>query len=143
MFLLEIKEICNSLSVTYKLLLEKANIYSMCVRVKDHMINLVRNDNGTFSFDDIMKAIMKRDFTNNNIKIKNQYFLNKIKPIRNIYDYFNYSYSKALKLRQGFESFNDKYTNKMIYWLPMSTIDYTYKLIKKKLRLFKSYKWDK
>lgn len=34
--------------------------------------------------DDIMKAIMKRDFTNNNIKIKKQYFLNKIKPIRNI-----------------------------------------------------------
>lgn len=126
------KGICNSLSVIYKLLLEKANIYSMCVCVKGHMINLVQNDNGTFSFDDVTKAIMKRDFTNNNIKIKNQYFLNMIKPIGNIYDYFNYSYSKALKLRQGLESFNDRYTNKMIYWLPISTIDYAYKLIKKR-----------
>jgi len=118
--------------VIYKLLLEKANIYSMCVCVKGHMINLVQNDNGTFSFDDVTKAIMKRDFTNNNIKIKNQYFLNMIKPIGNIYDYFNYSYSKALKLRQGLESFNDRYTNKMIYLLPISTIDYAYKLIKKR-----------
>ncbi len=66
------------------------------------------------------------------IKIKNQYFLNMIKPIGNIYDYFNYSYSKALKLRQGLESFNDRYKNKMIYWLPISTIDYAYKLIKKR-----------
>ena len=126
------KGICNSLSVIYKLLLEKANIYSMCVCVKGHMINLVQNDNGTFSFDDVTKAIMKRDFTNNNIKIKNQYFLNMIKPIGNIYDCFNYSYSKALKLRQGLESFNDRYKNKMIYWLPISTIDYAYKLIKKR-----------
>lgn len=99
------KGICNSLSVIYKLLLEKANIYSMCVCVKGHMINLVQNDNGTFSFDDVTKVIIKRDFTNNNIKIKNQCFLNMIKPIGNIYDYFNYSYSKALKLRQGLESF--------------------------------------
>lgn len=126
------KGICNSLSVVYKLLLEKANIYSMCVCVKGHMINLVQNDNGTFSFDDVTKAIMKIDFIDNNIKIKNKLFLNMIRPIGNIYDYFNYSYNTALKLGQGIEPFNNKYTNEKIYFLPISTIDYVYKLIKKK-----------
>ena len=74
------KGICNSLAVIYKLLLEKANIYSMCVCIKGHMINLVQNDNDTFSFDDVTKAIMKRDFKNSNLEIKNSTFLNMIKP---------------------------------------------------------------
>ena len=126
------KGICNSLSVIYKLLLEKANIYSMCVCIKGHMINLVQNDDDTFSFDDVTKAIMKRDFENNNLEINNLDFLNMIKPVGDIYDYFNYSYDTALKLGQGKEDFTNKYTNEKIYWLPISTIDYVYKLIKKR-----------
>lgn len=126
------KGICNSLAVIYKLLLEKANIYSMCVCIKGHMINLVQNDDDTFSFDDVTKAIMKRDFKNNNLEINNLDFLNMIKPVGDIYDYFNYSYDAALKLGQGKEKFTNKYTNEKIYWLPISTIDYAYKLIKKR-----------
>ena len=125
------KGICNSLAVVYKLLLEKANIYSMCVCVKGHMINLVQNDNNTFSFDDVTKGIMKKDFNNNNISIKDQKFLDIIYPIGDIYDYYNYSYKKAKKLGQGLQTFNNRYTNKKIRWLPISTIDYAYKLIKK------------
>ena len=55
-----------------------------------------------------------------------------IKPVGDIYDYFNYSYDAALKLGQGKEKFTNKYTNEKIYWLPISTIDYVYKLIKKR-----------
>lgn len=81
------------MSVIYKLLLEKVNMYSMGVCVKNHTID---------------KTYQK-----------------------NIYNYFNYSYSKALILRLDLELFNDRYTNKMICWPSMSTIDYAYKLIKK------------
>lgn len=104
----------------------------MCVCIKGHMINLVQNDDDTFSFDDVTKAIMKRDFKNNNLEINNSDFLNMIKPVGDIYDYFNYSYDAALKLGQGKEKFTNKYTNEKIYWLPISTIDYVYKLIKKR-----------
>ena len=114
------------------LIRKKANIYSMCVCIKGHMINLVQNDDDTFSFDDVTKAIMKRDFNNNNLEINNLDFLNMIKPVGDIYDYFNYSYDAALKLGQGKEKFTNKYTNEKIYWLPISTIDYVYKLIKKR-----------
>ncbi|MBE6153607.1 MAG: hypothetical protein E7166_05225 [Firmicutes bacterium] len=137
------KGICNSLSVIYKLLLEKANIYSMCVCIKGHMINLVQNDNGTFSFDDVTKGIMKKDFNNDNIEIKSLKFLDMIRPIGDVYDYFNYSYSTALKLGQGIEFFSNKYTKETIYWLPVSTIDYAYKLIKKKNYDYLNLKNDK
>lgn len=125
------KGICNSLAVVYKLLLEKANIYSMCVCMKGHMINLVQNENGTFSFDDVTKGIMKRDFNNDNVSIKEKKFLDMIYPIGNIDDYFNYSYEKAKLLGQGIQPFNDRHTNKEVNWLPISTIDYAYKPIKK------------
>lgn len=137
------KGICNSLSVIYKLLLEKANIYSMCVCMKGHMINLVQNDNDTFSFDDVTKGIMRRDFNNDSVEIKIKEFLDMIRPVGDIYDYFNYSYSTALKLGQGIESFNNKYTNEIVYWLPISTIDYAYKLIKKKNYDYLNLKNDK
>ena len=125
------KGICNSLAVVYKLLLEKANIYSMCVCMKGHMINLVQNENGTFSFDDVTKGIMKRDFNNDNVSIKEKRFLDMIYPIGNIDDYFNYSYEKAKLYGQGIQPFSDRHTNKEVNWLPISTIDYAYKLIKK------------
>ena len=125
------KGICNSLAVTYKLILEKCGIYSMCVCMKGHMINLVQNYDGTFSFDDITKAIMKKDFNNDNVCVKVNEFLDMIRPVGDIYDYFNYSFEKAIKLGQGKETFVNRYTNQHVNWLPISTIDYVYKLIKK------------
>ena len=130
--LLNKKGICNSLAVTYKLLLEKFNIYSLCVCIKGHMLNLVYNDNGTFSFDDITKAIMAKDFKEDNIKIKDNFFLELIRPKGEEYDYFDYDYKKALRLEQGTTAFKNKYTEENIYWLPMSTIDYVYRLIRKR-----------
>ncbi len=124
--------ICNSLAVVYKLLLEKAGIYAMCVCVKGHMIDLVQNDDYTFSFDDVTKAIMKKDFELDQVSVKVPAFLELIRPVGEIYDYFNYSYKKAIELGQGIQPFKHRRTNEDIYWLPMSTIDYVYRLIKKR-----------
>lgn len=60
------KGICNAISQVYKLLLEKVNIYSMCVVTTDgttvpHQLNLVFNkEENTFSFDDITSVIVDR-----------------------------------------------------------------------------------
>ena len=115
----------------------------MCICMKGHMINLVQNCNGTFSFDDVTKAIMKRDFNNNSIGINKSEFLNLIRPVGNIYDYFNYSYDTALKLGQFKEVFNNRHTNETVYLLPISTIDYVYKLIKKRNYDYLALKNDK
>ena len=126
------KGICNSLAVVYKLLLEKAGIYSMCVCVKNHMFNLVQNENNTFSFDDVTKGIMAVDFKNNTVSVKDKVFIELIRPKGTVGSYFDYSLKEAEFFGQGKESFKHRYLNKDLYWLPMSTIDYVYKLIKKR-----------
>ncbi len=57
--------ICSSISQVYKLLLEKENIYSMCILCHDgseviHQILLVQNEDETLSFDDATSVIVKR-----------------------------------------------------------------------------------
>lgn len=130
--LINYRGICNALAVVYKLLLEEAGIYSMCICIKNHMLNLVQNENNTFSFDDVTKGIMTIDFKNNNIPIKDKQFIDMIQPKSTTFDFFDYSLKNAEEYGQGKEPFKHKYLDKELYWLPISTIDYAYKLINKK-----------
>ena len=76
------KGICNSISQVYKLLLEKVNIYSICVFCNDgteiiHQLNLVYEEaNDSFSFDDITGVIVgrgnKQDFFDYDIEDANK-----------------------------------------------------------------------
>lgn len=58
--------VCNAIAQVYKLLLEKVNIYSLCVICDDstnikHQLNLVYDEeNDSFSFDDVTSVIVNR-----------------------------------------------------------------------------------
>ncbi len=78
------KGICNSIAQVYKLLLEMADIYSICIvcdynTAVAHQINLVKTEDG-YSFDDVTSAIIDSDSKEK---------------------YFNYDLEEAQSLKQG------------------------------------------
>lgn len=85
------KGVCNAISQVYKLLLEKANIYAMCICCNDstvvpHQLNLVYDkENDTYSFDDITSVIVGRGTKD---------------------DFFNYDLDDANRLGQGNKEVN-------------------------------------
>ena len=103
--------ICNSISQVYKLLLEKVNIYSLCVICDDgtdvkHQLNLVYDEyNNSFSFDDITSVIVDRG---------------------NIDEYFDYDIEDANSYNQGNKSVYKNYN-----WIYLST-GYIYALVGRK-----------
>ena len=101
--------ICNGFSQYYKLLLEKVGIYSLCVICDDgtdvnHQLNLVRNDDGTYSFDDVTSVIVGRG---------------------SVIDFFDYDLECADVFNQGKRPVSDG-----CYWFLLPT-SYVYFLIDK------------
>ena len=81
----EEESICNGFAGYYKLLLDRLNIYSVCICCNDgtnvpHQLNLVKNDDGTYSFDDVTSGIVRKE---------------------NKDDYFDYDQEDANRLGQG------------------------------------------
>lgn len=88
------KGICNSIAQVYKLLLEKAGIYSICFICDDttsvmHQINLVKTED-SYSFDDITSVIVKRGSSE---------------------EFFNYDLEDAKKNSQGMKELKGLGTN--------------------------------
>ena len=112
----EEEAICNALAGYYKLLLDKIGIYSVCICCNDgtnvpHQLNLVRNADGTYSFDDVTSVIVKRG---------------------KIDDFFDYDIEDAKSLGQGkqFIEGTDE------YWIIISSIYY---LIKRDMSQYLEY----
>jgi len=86
------KGICNSLSQYYELLLERVGVISYSVfcnngSKRPHVLNIVRNDDDTYSFDDVSSAVFFK-----NIPLATK-VLSK--------QFFNYDLKKAHSLGQG------------------------------------------
>lgn len=108
--------ICNGLSGYYKLLLDKIGIYSVCICCNDgtdvpHQLNLVKNSDGTYSFDDVTSVIVGRG---------------------KISDFFDYDIEDANRLGQGTEQIKDRSE----YWIIMSLI---YLLVEKDMKPYLEY----
>ena len=115
--------ICNGFSQYYKLLLEKVGIYSLCICCNDgteitHQLNLVRNDDNTFSLDDTTSVIVKRG---------------------TIDDFFDYDIEQANELNQGTKPIWKETENKIHYWCTFST-KYLDALLKRNKSPFSEYK---
>lgn len=95
------KGVCNAISQVYKLLLEKVNIYAICICCNDsttvpHQLNLVYDkENNTYSFDDITSVIVGRGTKE---------------------DFFNYDLEDANRLGQG-----NKEVNSGQKWIALPT----------------------
>lgn len=91
------KGICNSISYVYKIMLEKAGVYSMVLFCKDedddHTIVLVDNGDGTLSFDDVSIAVYSKTKTG----------IMTDKESR-----FDYDFEDAKAMQQGINDINEK-----------------------------------
>lgn len=104
------KGICNPISYVYKILLEKAEVYSLVLFCKDenddHTILLVDNGNGTLSFDDTSIGVYSKKINGVGVSIE---------------DRFDYDLEDARKMNQGINKISDD-SNYVIF--PSEVINY-------------------